>query len=608
MTCVDDAADAVNDSATVGEDSGATTINVLSNDSDVEGDPFSVIAVTQPAANAAVTFTPADVSYTPDADYCNNPPPFSTFTYTVTGGDTATVSVTVTCVNDAPVAVDDTRSTTEDVDLVVTGADLVANDTDVDLDALSVTAVSNALGGTVGLAAGTVTFTPTANLCGVGAGSFDYTVSDGTLTDTGHVTVDITCVNDDAVAVDDTATVAEDAGATVIDVLANDTDVENDPITVTGVGAATSGTTSFTAADVSYQPNPNFCGSDSFSYTVNGGDTADVAVTVTCANDAPVVDLDTGAGGTGSSATFNETDPHTGTGVLIAPDAAVTDVDDTMIESLTVVLTNRPDGDAFESLSATIPGGSGITGGTYVPATGTMSFTGSASEADYTALVASIRYDNTKPLPNAADRIITVVANDGDVDSATSTATVQVVPINVPPDLDLDTGTGGNDSTASFVENGPAVAVAPAPAITDTDDTDMEGATVVLTARPDGNAAESLTFTIPGGSGISAGSGYDAATGTLTFTGTSSKANYEALLGSVQLRQHLGHPDHHRAHGHRSRSTTASPTPRCAQRRSRSPPPTTRRPRPTCRPRSPTPRTRRSTWSTSWSATSTAPP
>ena len=76
--------------------------------------------------------------------------------------------------------------------------------------------------------------------------------------------------------------------------------------------------------------------------------------------------------------------------------------------------------------------------------------------------------------------------------------------------------------------------MAPAPAITDTDDTNMEGATVVLTTRPDGNGQESLTFTIPGGSGISAGAGYDAATGTLTFTGTPSKANYATLLGSIQ--------------------------------------------------------------------------
>ena len=437
VTCVDDAADAVDDTATVAEDSGATTINVLANDSDPESDPFSVTAVTQPA-NGAVTFTPSDVSYTPAADYCNTPPPSDTFDYTVTGGDTATVSVTVTCVNDAPVANDDTKTATEDTPLSFPASDLTGNDTDVDGDSLNVTAVFGAVGGTVGLVSGTVTFTPAADVCGPGAGSFDYAVSDGTTTDTGHVTVDVTCVNDDPVANDDSQTVAEDAAATVIDVLANDTDAELDTITVTGVAQPANGTVTFTANDVSYAPDPNYCNTptppfDTFDYTVSGGDSATVSVTVTCANDAPVVDLDTGAAGTGSTSTFNETDPHSGPGVRIAPDADVTDVDDANIESLTVVLTNRPDGDALESLSATIPGGSVITGGTYAPATGTLSFTGSSSTADYAALIASIRYDNTKAVPDAANRLITVVVNDGDLDSATSTATVQVVPINVPP-------------------------------------------------------------------------------------------------------------------------------------------------------------------------------
>ena len=278
VTCVNDLAVANDDAATVAEDSTNNVVTVLANDSDAEGDPFSVTAVTQPA-NGAVTYTPTNVSYTRTRTTATTPtPPFETFTYTITGADTATVSVTVTCANDGPVAVDDTKAATEDIPLTFPASDLTANDTDPDVgDTLTVTAVNNPTGGTVDLTAGSVTFTPTANLCLPTPAGFDYTLSDGAATDTGHVTVNVACVNDPAVAVDDTKTVAEDDPATTIDVLANDTDAENDPINVTGVGAATSGTTSFTAADVSYQPNPNFCGSDSFSYTVNGGDMATVA-------------------------------------------------------------------------------------------------------------------------------------------------------------------------------------------------------------------------------------------------------------------------------------------------------------------------------------------
>ena len=74
-------------------------------------------------------------------------------------------------------------------------------------------------------------------------GGFDYTVSDGNGgTDTGHVTVDITCVDDLPVAVDDDRTVTEDSGATTLNVLGNDTDVENDPITITSATDPADGT------------------------------------------------------------------------------------------------------------------------------------------------------------------------------------------------------------------------------------------------------------------------------------------------------------------------------------------------------------------------------
>src|SRR5688572_4068398 len=130
------------------------------------------------------------------------PPPhfFGTagFDYTVSDGsltDTAHVTVTVTAVNDAPVAVDDAGTTAEDTAKVFTQADLKGNDTDVDNTngELSVTAVSGATNGTAVLNAdGTVTFTPTENFNGTAG--FDYTVRDGSLTDSGHVTVAVTAV------------------------------------------------------------------------------------------------------------------------------------------------------------------------------------------------------------------------------------------------------------------------------------------------------------------------------------------------------------------------------------------------------------------------------
>ena len=102
--------------------------------------------------------------------------------------------------------------------------------------------MSGAIGGTAVLnnngTPGTTTddfvrFTPTADLCGVGAGRYDYTVSDGALTDTGRVTVNITCVNDAPVAVADTYPATEDTTLNVAapGVLGNDSDVDGNPLT-----------------------------------------------------------------------------------------------------------------------------------------------------------------------------------------------------------------------------------------------------------------------------------------------------------------------------------------------------------------------------------------
>ena len=106
VTAVDDPPTAVADAATVNEDSGANAINVLANDTDPDGGPISVTSVTQPAnGTVVITNGGADLTYQPNANYCNNPPgtTLDTFTYTLTpGSDTATVTVTVNCLNDAP--------------------------------------------------------------------------------------------------------------------------------------------------------------------------------------------------------------------------------------------------------------------------------------------------------------------------------------------------------------------------------------------------------------------------------------------------------------------------------------------------------------------------
>ena len=177
---------AVDDTATVAEDS-ELSVAVLSNDSDADGDTLTIESFTQ-GTNGSVVISGSNLVYTPSANFNGS----DSFTYTINDGtgltDTATVSVTVTAVNDNPVANDDSATTEEDVAVTIS---LVANDTDIDGDSLSIESVSTASNGSVvNNGNGTVTYTPNAGF--FGSDSFTYVVSDGSATDTATVRVTVT--------------------------------------------------------------------------------------------------------------------------------------------------------------------------------------------------------------------------------------------------------------------------------------------------------------------------------------------------------------------------------------------------------------------------------
>ena len=275
---------AVNDQATVAEDSGPNGVAVLANDSDPDaGQTVSVISVTQ-GAHGSVSFTAAGATYTPHLNFNGN----DSFTYTVSDGnggtDTATVSVTVTPVNDAPDAVADQPSVAED-----SGPNVLAvraNDSDVDGDALTITAVTQpASGGTVAVSNGgaTVTFTPTLNFNG--QASFTYTLSDGQgKTDTASVAVTVTPVNDAPIAAGDAYTTVQGTVLTVAapGVLQNDSDVEGASLTAVVAATPANGTLTLNAnGSFGYTPNAAFSGVDSFTYRASDGSAQSSPVTVT---------------------------------------------------------------------------------------------------------------------------------------------------------------------------------------------------------------------------------------------------------------------------------------------------------------------------------------
>ena len=273
------------DTASVAED-GFVDVAVLANDSDPDaGQTLSVSAVGSPSHGTASLQPNGSVRYTPAANYNGA----DSFTYTVSDGNggtaQGTVSITVTPVNDAPVANPDSATVAEgsSVDVPV-----LANDTDVDGDSLSLAGVGAAAHGTASANLdGTVHYVPSGSY--TGPDSFTYTVSDGTTTAQGSVSISVTAINHPPVANADSATVAED-GSVDVDVLANDTDVDGNTLSLTGVGAASHGATSVVAGKARYVPAANYNGSDSFSYTVSDGtatSTGAVSITVTSVNDVP---------------------------------------------------------------------------------------------------------------------------------------------------------------------------------------------------------------------------------------------------------------------------------------------------------------------------------
>jgi large repetitive protein len=271
-----DAPVAANDVASLNEDS-SVAIAVLANDTDPNGDTLSVTAASATHGTVKVN-TNGTITYTPNANFNGS----DAITYSVSDGkggtDTATVAVTVAPVNDAPVAQNDVATSHSPVTI-----DVLANDSDPDNDALTVTKASAPHGTVVINSDNTLTYNPNDGFSG--QDTVSYTISDGHGgTATAKVTVTVALPSNAApVAANDSAATNEGAPVT-INVLANDSDPDGDALSVTKASAA-NGTVVINADNtLTYNPNDGFSGKDTVSYTVSDGHggtaTATAAVTV----------------------------------------------------------------------------------------------------------------------------------------------------------------------------------------------------------------------------------------------------------------------------------------------------------------------------------------
>lgn len=294
--------------------------NLTANDNDPNvSDSLTVTSVNGAGALGTVSLVAGVVTYDPNGAFDSlavGQTVTDSFSYTISDGhggtSTATVTMTITGVNDAPTAYDDAFSTDEATPLNIPQASLTVNDNDPDTgDTLTVISVNGAGAlGTVSLVAGVVTYDPNGAFENLAAGqtateSFSYTISDGHGgTSTATVTVTITGENDAPTAHDDAFMTNSTTPLNLPEaaLTANDNDPDaGDILTVISVsGQGALGTVDLAGGVISYDPTGAFSGlppgasvTDTFTYVVsdNHGGTSTATVTITVyANVAPIAD------------------------------------------------------------------------------------------------------------------------------------------------------------------------------------------------------------------------------------------------------------------------------------------------------------------------------
>ena len=336
------------------------------------------------------------------------------FSVTSSDGSTRSVVVVVHGTDDAPVALIDVGSTQEDVAI---HGNVLDNDSDIDGGALAVTQF--VVGGITYLAGST------AAIAGVGLLQIDadggygfmpaldyngpvpvatYTVSDGILTSTSTLSLDVTPANDPPLALDDALTTLEDQPLTIAPatLLGNDHDVDGDALSISSVQGAVHGTVALVAGNIVFTPDADYNGPASFSYSIGdghgGSSTATVHIGVLPVNDAPL-------GVNDVASTPEDT--------LLAGNVLANDSD---IDGPSLVVTQ------FSVDGAIYPAG----GTAALPGIGTLLI---AANGDYTFTPAP---DYSGPVPVASYTL-----SDGQYSSA-ATLAITVTPVNDVPTTQAD--------------------------------------------------------------------------------------------------------------------------------------------------------------------------
>jgi uncharacterized delta-60 repeat protein len=304
---VNDAPQATDDLANADE-GGSVIIDLGANDSDAETANSALIITNLSLANHGTIVNNSDgtVTYSHDGSETLS----DSFSYTVNDGEVdsppATVLLTISAVNDIPLATDDLANADEGSSVNI---DLRSNDSDAETanTTLTITSLSTAShGAIVNNSDGTVTYSHDGSE--TLSDSFTYSISDGELNSAlATVSLSINGINDIPQATDDLAN-ADEGGSVIIDLGANDSDAEtaNSALIITNLSAASHGTiVNNSDGTVTYSHDGSETLSDSFSYTVNDGEVdsslAGVSLSINSVNDSPLAADDAASVDEGSS-------------------------------------------------------------------------------------------------------------------------------------------------------------------------------------------------------------------------------------------------------------------------------------------------------------------
>jgi VCBS repeat-containing protein len=282
---VNDAPVSSNSTLTTNEDTPASAAFQAT---DIDS-PTLTFTVTSGPLHGVVQVVNGNYTYTPQADFSGS----DSFSFRASDGqlssNTATVSIAVTAVNDAPVALNGVLTTNED-----TQASGSLHATDVDSSTLTYSVTSGPQHGVVQLLDnGNYTYTPQADF--FGSDSFTFKASDGALlSDAATLAITVNPVNDAPRAVNGTVSTAED---TPVSGTLNAVDVDGDTLTFTVTQAPLHGVVQLLSnGSFTYTPQADYFGSDSFSFRARDGqldsNVATVSIAVSPVNDAPVAQAD----------------------------------------------------------------------------------------------------------------------------------------------------------------------------------------------------------------------------------------------------------------------------------------------------------------------------